>query len=98
MTNDNNANDICLKCDEKMQIRRVNYFTKVGIIILTVICGLLTVGFYYLIFSSVFHSSGTGKLMVFGTVAIATLLFKITNIQKEISTCPHCEPAVATEA
>ncbi len=98
MTNDNNPNDIFLKCASKKQAIRVDYFTKVGIIILTIIFGLLTVGFYYLIFSSDFHSSGTGKLIVFGTVAIAALLFKITNIQKEIFTYPHCEPAVATEA
>ena len=62
---------------------------------LAILSGLLTVGFYYTVITTS-NGGNMGKLLVFGTVAIFTLAYKIGSKQRETLTCPSCEPANTT--
>ena len=82
----------CPNCGGELKVKSVDYFGKSGIIILAILGGIVTVLFCYTVIITS-NGGNWGKLLVFGTVAIFTLIYKIGNKQQEILTCPNCEPS-----
>ena len=85
----------CPNCGGELKVKSVDYFGKSGIIILAILGAILTVWFYYIVITTS-NGGNMGKFLVFCTVAIFTLVYKIGNKQRKVLACPNCEPANTT--
>lgn len=84
------SNKNCPTCGGELRVTSANYFGNTGIIILAILGGILSVAFCHTVITTS-QGGNWGKVVVFGTIAIFTLVFKISKRQRDILSCANCE-------
>ena len=89
------SNNNCPNCGAELKIRSIDYFGRTGIIILAILGLVLTSALWY-VATTTTKGGNIGKALVFGSVAIFTLIFKVSSKQRDVLACPNCESANTT--
>lgn len=86
----------CKACNAELQVHNVDYFDKRGIILLAILGAFVTAVFYYTVITTT-QDGNIGKFLGFGTIAIFTLIFKVSNMKRNLLVCPLCVSANSPE-